>query len=71
VMLFHALTGRLPFVGRPQQVLAHRQQRRAPDPRSFGRVLPEELCALCDGLLEREPEQRWGAVQIFSALRGR
>lgn len=68
-MLFQALTGSTPFVGHPLQVLEAKQHTPAPDPRRFCGGRFELLCALCEGLLARDPEQRWGAAQLFDMLK--
>ncbi len=58
VMLFEALTGRLPFAGSPAEVLQAKQAGAAPTPRSLFRELPADLDALCTKLLERDPQAR-------------
>src|SRR5262249_45204417 len=58
VMLFEALTNRLPFVGPPLRVLQDKQTADAPDPRSLVAGLPDDLAGLCVALLAREPEKR-------------
>jgi eukaryotic-like serine/threonine-protein kinase len=57
VMLFEALTGRLPFEGREGEILASKQHREAPRAGSLAPV-SEALDALCSALLSREPQAR-------------
>jgi hypothetical protein len=68
VMLFEALTGRLPFVGTPAQIIADKQRLDAPDPRPLGGAAHEALWALCEGLLARDPNRRWDAARVFATL---
>jgi hypothetical protein len=61
VMLYEALTDRLPFVGNPWQVLSAKQASQAPRAAELvrgDRARLEDLCSLCDGLLARDPGQR-------------
>ncbi len=58
VMLYEALTGRLPFLGSTLKILAAKQQH---DPLPVEELAPEappELAALCMGLLNRDPALR-------------
>ena len=56
VMLFVALTGRLPFEGRPRVVLARKRSCDAPRPSACAPGIPDDLDALCADLLRRDPE---------------
>jgi predicted ATPase len=58
VMLFLALTGQLPFVGTPSEILDAKCHRPAPRPTVLKRHLPEDLVELCCALLERDPRSR-------------
>ncbi len=58
VMLFEALTGRLPFMGEPLKVMQRKIHEDAPDPSLFAHDIPEDLRALCVRLLKRIPEER-------------
>jgi serine/threonine protein kinase len=68
VVLFHALTGRLPFEGSPARVLLHKQTRDAPSPSQFSHGLPPDLVALCCELLGREPGDRPHGATLLRRL---
>jgi hypothetical protein len=67
VMLFEALTGRLPFEGRAIEILMNKQQRAAPPVARFGPA-PADLARLCDELLALEPARRPTAADIVARL---
>ncbi|RMH43663.1 MAG: hypothetical protein D6689_04475 [Deltaproteobacteria bacterium] len=71
VVLFAALTGRLPFTGRKAAILAAKQMRDAPDPRRFVTGAPTEWTALCAALLARRPEDRPTARDVLLAFGAR
>jgi hypothetical protein len=58
VMLFEALTGRLPFVGRSHDVLVDKQRSAAPAVLSYCPQAPPDLAACCDALLQRDSATR-------------
>jgi hypothetical protein len=58
VMLFAALTGRLPFQGRPRTVLAQKRTCEAPHVSTRAAGTPADLSALCAELLRRDPADR-------------
>ncbi len=58
VMLYEALTGRLPFVGSVLQILSDKQKFDPPPPHTQTPSLPEDLDALCVALLSRDPATR-------------
>ncbi|MCA9665909.1 MAG: AAA family ATPase [Myxococcales bacterium] len=71
VMLYQALTGRLPYAGALLQMLTDKQNRDATPPRAIARDVPADLDALCCALLAREPAARPAGDAIASALAAR
>jgi len=70
VMLFQALTGRVPFDGVAVQVLLEKQRRPAPSPRELDASIPSELDLLCVGLLKREAAERPGPDDLVRVFGG-
>lgn len=70
VMLFEALTGRLPFAGSGMEMLRARLTQEAPPPSLFAPATPANLDSLCRALLGREPSKRPGSAEIFACLSG-
>jgi eukaryotic-like serine/threonine-protein kinase len=68
VMLFQALTGRLPFEGSPVDVMMDKQRRPAPSPQSITPDVPAALDALCVQLLKTVPSERPDANAVLAAL---
>ncbi|MBI2388247.1 MAG: AAA family ATPase [Deltaproteobacteria bacterium] len=68
VLLFEALTGRLPFVGAPLQILLDKQRKEAPRPSDFVRGLPPDLATLCADLLRPSPESRPSGKEVLRRL---
>jgi hypothetical protein len=71
VMLFEALTGKLPFDGGPHEVvMVAKQTREAPPARQFRPDVPEDLASLCAALLARDPAARPDAASVAARLGG-
>ncbi|MFM9960392.1 MAG: protein kinase domain-containing protein [Planctomycetaceae bacterium] len=70
IMLFEAMTGTRPFVGKSSDVLELKQNQEAPAPASLVEGIPEDLNQLCLGLLQRDPDARPTAHQILKCLTG-
>jgi serine/threonine protein kinase len=68
VMLFEALTGVLPFDGRPLEILMNKQVRDAPAPRAVLAEVPEDLSTLVVELLRRDPAARPSGPAILARL---
>jgi len=68
VVLFEAMTGRLPFEGKPLEVLLNKQRSEAPSPRALQPTLPEDLDALCRDLLQFDPSRRPTEPHILARL---
>lgn len=62
-MLFELLTDRLPFEGKPAEILTAKQTEAPPHPRDFIGDLPEELADACFGLISPSPETRLDALE--------
>ena len=68
VMLFAALTGRLPFEGSISDILERKLTHEAPRARSISPHAPEDLDALCAALLRMAPADRPAAAEIRARL---
>lgn len=68
VILYEALTGRLPFSGATADVLRRKGELDPPSSRDVRRGAPPDLDDLCARLLARAPEERPAAAEILSAL---
>jgi hypothetical protein len=68
VVVFQALTGRLPFEGVPTRVLFEKQTEAAPRPSMLVQHIPRDLDDLCAELLEREPADRPTGAQLLHRL---
>jgi serine/threonine protein kinase len=67
VMLFEALTGRLPYVGSVRDIMDAQLAGRVPDPAHFARV-PDDLRMLCMDLLAADPAARPDGPEVLAAL---
>ncbi|HUH05927.1 MAG TPA: protein kinase [Kofleriaceae bacterium] len=70
VMLYLALTGRLPFRGTRREILLGKQQREPLAPSQVVTGIPRDLDLLCRGLLRRRPHQRPSGPEILRTLGG-
>ncbi|MEO6774116.1 MAG: protein kinase [Kofleriaceae bacterium] len=70
VVLFQALTGRLPLAAASHALLVLKQHTAAPEVSRFVDA-PPDLARLCMLLLEREPDERPTEAQIFELLGAR
>ncbi|MGZ3477609.1 MAG: serine/threonine-protein kinase, partial [Polyangiales bacterium] len=68
VMLFEALTGGLPFVGSPLEILMAKDRGDGPTPGSLVEGIPEDLDRLCAELLRRDPAARPNGADISRRL---
>jgi tRNA A-37 threonylcarbamoyl transferase component Bud32 len=69
VMLYEALTGRLPLEGPLLQLLVDKQHVDPPAPASIADV-PEDLDSLCRDLLQRDPKKRPSGLEVLRRLTG-
>ena len=67
-MLYEALTGRLPFSGKSDMVLERKLYEDPPLPQDLVGDLPDDLCALCEALLDRDPAARPDRDKILASL---
>ncbi len=70
VMLFEALTGRLPIEGEPIVMWNAKQFVDAPAPSQLVRDVPADLDALCVDLLRRDPAARPSGAEVLARLAG-
>lgn len=70
VMLYQALTGRLPFKGRFFEVMMRKQTRDPIQPIEIVRDVPRDLNELCMNLLCRDPEKRAIGRDVLNRLSG-
>ncbi|MEE2786842.1 MAG: protein kinase [Myxococcota bacterium] len=68
VLLFQALTGRLPFVGKPLQVALDKRRLDGPAPSSVRADVDADLDDLCTHLLRLKPDERATESMLFDAL---
>ncbi|MCA9522087.1 MAG: protein kinase [Myxococcales bacterium] len=68
VILYQALTGQLPFDGRPFDILVQKQRRQPTPPELVIPDLDPTLCQLCKLLLERIPDRRPRGMEVLQHL---
>jgi serine/threonine protein kinase len=68
VVLYEALTGRLPFCGAALQVLRAKQLAEAPDLHEAAPDAPEDLARLCTDLVRRDPGERPSGPEVLRRL---
>jgi serine/threonine protein kinase len=69
-LLYHALTGQLPFAGPPVQILLRKQHEDPPPPAQLVPGIPEDLNSLCMDLLRRDPAARPSGREALGRLAG-
>jgi serine/threonine protein kinase len=68
VMLYEALTGRVPFSGDFVQMLNQKHQQEPPAPSDAVRGIPEDLNSLCRDLLWSDPRARVGGRDVLARI---
>ncbi|HSS39852.1 MAG TPA: AAA family ATPase, partial [Polyangia bacterium] len=68
VILFEILSGRLPFEGLPHEILYRKQHGRPPRLAPAAPGAPTDLAALCDRLLEPDPDGRPTGAEVMAVL---
>src|SRR5262249_33870571 len=70
VILYEVLTGQLPFLGPPQELMIAKRTQAPPSPDSLVEGLPADLVRLCVELLDRDPPRRPTGREIIARLSG-
>jgi hypothetical protein len=68
VTVYEALTGRLPFDGPPYEVFLRKRESDPMSPADIARGVPDDLSAICMGLLCRDPARRLSGRDALRTL---
>ncbi|MBS1152522.1 MAG: hypothetical protein H6Q89_4220, partial [Myxococcaceae bacterium] len=68
VLLYEALTGKVPFEGKPGEMMAQRRDFPVQKPSDFTQAVPADLEELCLDLLAREPQKRPTGLELQRRL---
>jgi eukaryotic-like serine/threonine-protein kinase len=68
VMLYQALTGKLPFSGNVLQIIMNKRSIDPPPPSELVADIPKELNVLCTMLLHRSPDERASGNDVLRML---
>ncbi len=68
VLLYEVLTGRVPFEGKPGEMMLKRRDLPVPHPSEFTENVPPDLAALAMDLLHRDPDARPTGPQLQHRL---
>ncbi|MCA9694922.1 MAG: AAA family ATPase, partial [Myxococcales bacterium] len=71
VMLYEALAGQLPYTGTALQIMTEKQRTDPKPVASLAVDAPEDLCALCMDLLQRDPAARPTGASVLERVAGR
>ncbi len=69
VMLYSAITGRLPFPGTGDEILARKQRELPPPAVELNPDVPKDLDEACQSLLQRDPAKRSRGAEILLSQR--
>jgi tetratricopeptide (TPR) repeat protein len=67
-VVYEALTGQLPFSGKPLKVMHRKREHDPPPPRTLVDSVPDDLNRFCMDLMHRDPKARPAARQIEQRL---
>ena len=68
VMLYEALSGRLPFTGTAMQIIGAKRARDPEPVQALAPEVPDDLSALCMALLSRDPAKRPQGSEVVTRL---
>jgi hypothetical protein len=68
VLLFEGMAKRAPFEGNALELFLAKTQHDPPSLRELAEAPAHDLAELCDGLLRRDPAQRFGLAQVQACL---